>query len=121
MRLSKRTVNTIFKDCITLKAHLPKNEISVEGVLSKFGFDAVKINEHKEEIYLLLKELPSNFKKGDLFPNGVYDKNGNQWTDLYSVLEELFCLGIAIGKCKAIEAREVWQNSPEKTPRFVIL
>ena len=105
------------------EASRPEKTIIAEGITRAFGFHADKLTTHKQEIIDLLNELPDNFKEGSggewSFLQACVDKNGNHWGE-YSNMEELFCLGIAIGKVESLLPRDMWKVLPGGVPYYVI-
>lgn len=98
MKLTSERVREIFKDCLT--PDMETKHIVVEGVAHSYGLKPSKLEEHREEIFALLKELPEQFMEsgggGWSFLNACMDRHGNQWTGEHLVMESLFCLGIGI-------------------------
>lgn len=90
MKLTSDAVEALMNEC-------RGDGQTVDGVVHKFGFLPVKIAENKEKIRDLLAELPEQFDKGGgwSFLCACNDKNGEQWTGLHLVMEQLVCLGIA--------------------------
>ncbi len=72
----------------------------------------------------MLDELPDSFKKsgggGMSFQNACVDKQGNQWTDFHQRMEQLFQLGIGIGKVELLMPREMWAMLPGGMPYYAI-
>lgn len=127
--LTAEKVDEIFKDCLFREEEIKngksiKEPIKVEGLVNDFGFHPDRVNEHEEEIKSLLRELPDQFFKdgggGWSFLNLCNDKNGNQWTDFHARMEQLVCLGIAIGKVKYNLPREAWGAFPGGVPYITI-
>jgi len=126
MKLEAKKVSEIFLDCLPETEDVNIDElIVIEGIVAKFGFVPEKIKKHKEEIIVLLSELPEEFRKekggGWSFLNACVDKEGKQWTGEHQIMEQLFCLGMAIGKVKSIFPREVWSAMPGDMPYYMIL
>jgi len=78
---------------------------------------------HKKEIIDLLNELPDNFKEevggGWSFIQACVYKNGNHWGEHHS-MEELLCLGIAIGRVKCLMPKDMWSILPGGVPYYAI-
>lgn len=100
------------------------NTIVVKGIIRNFEFNRKAIKEHKGTILLMLEELDPTFftDKGGgwSFLNACNDKNGELWTGLHSVMEELFCLGMAAGFVKELLPREFWKALPGGMPYYGI-
>ncbi len=124
IKLTSENVERIFIDCLFQEKEAQDNPIIVEGIVSNYGFHPGRINKYKSEIYNLLKQLPKEFQKngggGMSFLNACNDKNGNQWTGLHNIMEQLFCLGIGIGKVKYCLSRQLWNCFPGNMPYVVI-
>ena len=123
MKLNAKRVQELIVDSLWDEASSPEKTIIAEGIIRTFGFNVDKLATHKQEIIDLLNELPDNFKEesggGWSFINACVDKNGNLWGEHHS-MEELFCLGIAIGRVKCLIPRETWKILPGGVPYYVI-
>jgi len=127
--LSAQEVGDTFKVCLFRKEEvangMPKPEheaIFVEGVTMKFGLHKERVNKRKDKIIGFLKELPEEFSKGGgwSFLNLCNDKDGQQWTGLHKVMQELVCLGIAIGKMKYTMPKDTWAALPGGMPYVTV-
>lgn len=105
----------------------PKNPdlmIVVEGIMNKFGVHKERLEKHRKQIEEWLDELPMEFHQhgggGWSFLNACNDRNGEQWTGFHQRMEELFVLGIAIGRAKWQMPREMWPMFPGGMPYVVI-
>jgi len=123
--LTPEKVENIFMDCFFKENENKENPIIVEGITGKFGFHPQRIENNKKEIYKLLMELPEKFRKnvggGWSFLNACIDKNGSQWTGEHKIMEQLFCLGIAIGAAEWLTPRSMWDVFPGAMPYCAIL
>jgi len=124
MKLNPERVNEIFLDCLFRNGEDTSNHVKAEGITSTVGFHSGRLDSHKAEIEALLNELPDEFKKsgggGWSFLNACNDKHGNQWTGFHQRMEQLFQLGIAIGKVESQLPREMWSALPGGMPYYVI-
>lgn len=122
--LSADRVSQIFLDCLYKDGEDTSSHVKAEGITSTVGFNPDRLNSHKAEIEAMLGELPDEFKKsgggGMSFLNACNDKHGNQWTGLHRTMEQLFQLGIAIGKVECQLPREMWQALPGGMPYYVV-
>lgn len=122
--LSAERVEQIFLDCLFKEGEDTNNYIEAEGITGKVGFHPGRLESHKTEIEAMLNELPDEFKKskggGWSFLNACVDKNGNQWTGFHKIMEQLFQLGIAIGKAEYTLSREMWKILPGGMPYIAI-
>jgi len=123
MELTANNVETIFTASLFDDDADKSNAVIVEGIRAKFGFDPKKLEENKENISSMLDELPDEFKKnsggGMRVFNAGMTKNGNQWGEHQNV-EQLFCLGMAIGRVELLMPREMWQILPGGMPYYCV-
>lgn len=132
-------VTEILKDCLfrddetdrifelIKKEENPEEYIVVDGITNKFGFHPERIAQYEDEITEMLMNLPTEFHTMELhggggwsFLNACNDRNGEQWTGLHKTMDELFCLGQAIGKVKAHLPRSAWSALPGGVPYYVV-
>jgi len=125
MKLTSENVEKIFTDCLFKNGENTDNAILVNGITNNFGFNPNKIEQHKDDIYSMLKELPEKFHKdiggGWSFLNACNDKHGKQWTGLHRVMEQLFAISMACGKVKCLLPRKLWKALPGSMPYYVVL
>ena len=123
------TIDTIFRDCLfrddEIKDGKPIMEpLVVEGIVRKYGFHPERIKNYQDKIIQELQDLPDTFYEGKgggwSFLNLCNDKNGHQWTSFHLVMEQLVCLGIAIGMVEYVLPREMWSSLPGGVPYIVI-
>lgn len=124
--LESNTVRELFLDCMfsSPEDYGPDTVmIPVKGITSGYVFNPEKIEKHNDEILNLLYELPENFREetggGWSFLQAAFDKEGNHWGE-HRNMEELFCLGMAIGRVKYLMPRELWPALPGGVPYYVI-
>jgi hypothetical protein len=124
MQLTSEKVTAIFTDCLFKDGEKLKDPVIVEGILNKFGFHSGRLASHKIEIEELLAELPETFmlNKGGgwSFLNACQDKHGNQWTGLHLVMEQLFCLGLGVGRVAEVMPRTMWPLLPGGVPYYAV-
>lgn len=123
MKLTAENVTKCFEDCL---AGEERSDITVvEGIMRQYGFNNKALKKNEKDIYDMLCELPENFKMevggGWSFLQACVDKYGNQWTGLHAVMEQLFSLGLAIGKVKCLLPREMWGILPGGVPYYAVL
>ena len=111
----------ILSDCMFQESELvdgvPVIEpVKVEGILHNFGFHPDRVCNHKQEIISMVNELPDAFTKGWSFLNMCVDKEGNQWTGLHIVMEQLLALGLAINKISYCLPKHMWHLLPGNMP-----
>jgi len=124
MNLTAINVHTVFKICLFKEDENKDNAIIGEGVKFKVLFHPERLKFNTPIIQLMLDDLSPNFKRsigqGWSFLNMCDDKNGNQWTDLNKTMDELVCLGNAIGVLHFVLPREMWCIFPANMPYIVI-
>ena len=124
-KLNQELVNKIFTESLFENSVSTDIPVVVEGITCTVGFNPTRLEKYKEQIQEMLKDLPTEFQKnsggGMSFLNACNDKNGEQWTGVHQRMEQLFQLGIAIGKIKLLMPREFWSILPGGMPYYVIL
>lgn len=122
--LDPERVNQIFCECLICGNEVTSLNVQAEGVTNTASFDTFRLQSHKAEIESLLDELPEQFKRsvggGWSFLSACNDKHGNQWTGLHARMEQLFQLGIAIGRVKPLLPKKMWNVFPGGMPYYVI-
>ena len=122
--LDPERINAVFMDCLFRDGEDTTNHVKTEGITRNVGLHPERLESHKTEIEGMLDELPDEFKKsgggGWSFLNACNDKHGNQWTGLHQRMEQLFQLGIGIGKVQCQIPREMWSVLPGGMPYCVI-
>lgn len=122
--LDPEYVNAIFMDCLFKEGEDTGERVKVEGVIRDVEFHLGRLESSRAEIEALLNELPGEFREsvggGWSFLNACNDKHGNQWTGLHLRMEQLFQLGIGIGKVKSLVPREMWSVLPGQMPYYAI-
>ena len=126
--IDAKRIKEIFLDCLLKEQEIDKNGnplvelIKVEGIVNNFGFHPERVKKHTNEIISFLDELPDDFKLskggGWSFLNACIDKNGYQWGE-HNNIEQLFSLGIAIGKANFLMPRSMWSAFPGGMPYVV--
>lgn len=93
-------VAAIFMECLYDPQKDTADMVKAEGIVCTVGFAQSRLDEHRDEITTMLKNLPLQFQEqgggGWSFLNACNDKNGEQWTGLHQRMEQLFQLGLAI-------------------------
>lgn len=123
MRLYPDIVDSFFNVCLFCTGENPAKMVEVEGI-NKVQFHADRLKSLEVEIIAMLNELPDKFKKssgeGCSFLEACNDKHGEQWTGLHQHMEQLFLLGMGIGKVKPLFPRKLWSTLPGEMPYYVI-
>lgn len=128
MELTAQNVMETMKGCMfnddTPQEEVLKRAVIVEGILCKFGFDPDRLKAKEADIVSMLEQLPTAFRRdvggGYSFLGACNREDGVQWTGLHKLMDELFCLGMAIGKVSSVVPREMWQLMPGGMPYFTI-
>lgn len=123
--LTAERVSKIFADCLFRDEELPPQEyVSAPGITTNVGFHPERIKGYKDEIVEMLAELPDEFQEsgggGWSFLNACNDKHGDQWTGMHRTMEQLFQLGLAVGKVTCQLPRESWSALPGGMPYYVV-
>lgn len=128
MKLTAENVSSIFIDCYYKKEKSELKPILVDGVKAAAGFASERIEHHKLDIESMIDQLPNPFKEGYedgggwTFLNMCNDKTGEQWTGIQNIMDQLYMLGNAIGKCKfALEERHLWPTLPGGMPFIIVM
>lgn len=121
--LTENRVNEILLDCLfdeednmTVDKATDENSVRAEGVGITFIFKKEKVEEHKAEIESMVQELHPTFKEGWTFLNMCYDKDNKLWTGFHQSMNELLCLGLAVGVMEYCSPKETWGMFPGGMP-----
>jgi hypothetical protein len=124
VKLNSKRVEEIFRDCLFRDGEDTSNRVVAEGIVRTVGFHPERLQRNREEIEALLDQLPDTFKRsgggGMSFLNACLDKHGNHWTSQQMRMEQLFQLGIAVGKVETLLPRSVWSSLPGGMPYYVV-
>lgn len=122
--IDPQKVEEIFRDCLFRDGEDTTTHVRAEGISMTVGFNLERLESHRAEIESMLSELPEEFFEsgggGWSFLNACNDRHGNQWTGLQLRMDQLFQLGIAIGRVKYLLPREVWSVLPGGMPHLVV-
>jgi hypothetical protein len=122
--LTSAKVMNLFSDCLFKPGEDTSKAVKVEGVIHTFGLHPERVARYKEEIIKMLSQLPDPFRQsaggGWSFLNACNDRHGNQWIGLHQTMEQLFVLGIAIGRVESCMPRDMWDILPGGMPYYVI-
>jgi len=125
MELTSPNVENLFLDCLFKEGEDTTNAVLAEGVMLKVGFNPERLAKNREEIISLLSQCDEKFMaegsaKGYSFLGFCEDKNGNLWTGVHAVCDNLICMGLAIDKVVFLLPREVWAVLPGGMPYLAI-
>lgn len=129
--INPKEVDTLFCSCLFTEEELggnpsspPDGAICVEGILANFGLHPGRVKAATETIVGWLKQLPKGFRKdsggGWSFLNACNTEDGELWTGEHRSMDQLFCLGQAIGKAQYLMPRDMWSSFPCGMPYVVI-
>jgi len=114
----------IFKDSLCKNKEEIPDPIKIEGITTNVWFHPERLQGHRAEIESMLGELPDPFKAsiggGWSFLQADTDKQGNQWTGFHKRIEELFLLGMGIGKVECLAPRAMWSVLPGGMPYYCV-
>lgn len=123
--LSTSMVEEIFGKCLYKEGESPEAQLEVEGVLRSAVFNRQRLEQHRQEIFGMLLELPDAFMQsgggGMSLMNACCDRYGRQWTGLQVIMEGLMMLGIAVEKVRPLFPRMMWSALPGGMPYYVVL
>ncbi len=124
MELTSENVECIFMDCLFKDNEDHTDYVKVQGITITVGFHPERLASHKEEVQVMLQDLPDDFQNskggGQSFLNACNDKNGRQWTGLHQRMEQLFLLGIGLKIANWQFPREMWTMFPGSMPYVTI-
>jgi len=136
MKLTAEAVSQIVKECLPKddsltdeqKAKLEKGEVvdgyvTARGAVMGFCFVKSEIEKNRTEIEALLRQLPEQFMKdkggGWSFLNACVTRADEQWGE-HRNIDELICLGMALGVVSFQLPREMWPALPGGMPYFCV-
>ena len=119
--ISSERVSELFMECLFKDEEIVDNKpilepIFVKGIMTTNWLHPERVKESALEIEGFIKELPEKFKNGWTFLGLCQTKDGDFWTDLHQVCEDLMVLGMAINKIEYCSSRETWVNLPGGMP-----
>ncbi len=127
MELTSENVTSVFMDCIAKDRDFEVNPdpyVVIQGITSSFALVRERVAAHESDIEGLLTGLSDDFREGGgggmSFLAMCDDRNGNQWTGMHKVMQELVVLGIAAEKVVIPFPREVWSALPGGMPYIVV-
>ncbi len=129
-KISPTVVETIFRECLFHDVELaaaeadPTLAVLVDGIMREFRLHRERLENHRPLIEAMLRNLPDTFHVsgggGMSFLKACNDCDNNQWTDLHRRMEELFVLGMGLGRVQYCAPREFWPALPGDMPYIVI-
>lgn len=123
--INSERVNEIFLDCLFRDEEDMSYKVIAEGITISIGFHPERLKGHENEIISMLNDLPDKYKNasdgGCSFLSMCNDKFGWKWTSLQQRMEQLYLLGIGIGKIECLLPRDMWESLPGGMPFFVVV
>lgn len=134
MELSAENVVATVKKCLPesvnqeeekllMNGEAPEGFVLAEGVRSRFAFRKSAVEQVREDVKSMLAQLPENFMKGKgggwSFLQACMNKDEVQWGE-HRNIDDLICLGSALGMVKFCMPREMWRALPGGMPYFVV-
>lgn len=124
MKLTGENVNMVFMNCLFKEGENTSNHIPVEGITVRIGFHPERLEKNRQNIIDMLSQLPEQFHEGTgdgwSFLNACNNRAGEQWTGLQTIMEQLFCLGMAIDKVECPLPRDMWSILPGSMPFYMV-
>lgn len=117
--MSELTDNA-FMDCLFKEDKDTTNHVKVEGITSMFELHPQRLEEKQKLVTALLAELPEEFKEGWSFLNLCITKDGEQWTGMHRICEQLAVMAIGLGLMEYCMPREMWIILPGGVPYLII-
>lgn len=125
MMLNADVVSATFTTCLWQEDENPDKRVrTTDGIAGNVSFHADRLESCRPLIESLLDELPAQFREtagGGSFLNACLDRHGNQWTGLQVQMEQLFQLGIGIGRVRSLFSRAARGALPGGMPYYLIL
>jgi len=120
MELTSENVENVLVSCLFNKGEDSSNAVMIEGVCGKFGFNPKHLNEQEENIISMLEQLPKQFiNDGWSFLMACQREDGVHWGE-HRDIDNLLCLGIAVGRASILLPRDMWKLFPGGLPYFVV-
>lgn len=121
MTLTCENVNATLRGC--LAEEVPERLVILRVIARTFGFVRAKLEERAQDITDMLDQLPVEFSPepggGTSFLQGGETRDGVQWGE-HTDMEELFALGMAIGRVRCLAPRKLWGMLPGGMPYYCV-
>jgi len=99
----------------------------VEGGIAPVHLDVDKLETYRDEVAEMLGNLPVGFMPeseggggGWSFLQACMDRDGEQWTGLHVVMNQLFTMGCALKLVTLLLPREMWDILPGGMPYYTV-
>lgn len=129
MKLTSENVSNTFKHCLWSEEEIKElggenqaieKSTCVTGISANYAFNSERLASSKNDIKLMLEQLPCVFADGMSFLNACDNKDGEMWTGSQKVMEEIFVLGMAAGFVKECFSRDMWPMLPGGVPYYIV-
>jgi len=117
MKLTAQNVTDTLIACLYNEGEPTHDAVKAEGVMLRIGFNPTRLDQQKENIVSMVNDLPEEFKLGMSFLNACMTREGVQWGEHRNV-DELICLGQAVGAIQMLAPRWAWPMLPGGMPYF---
>lgn len=117
-RVHELFMNGLFKEEELVNGKPVVEPVVAEGVRVRIGFHPERIRQAKDEISAMIDSLDPSIDtdEGISFLNICQDKNGNLWTGLHQICDELVTMGIALELLEYVLPRDLWMLMPGGVP-----
>lgn len=115
--VTEEKVDSVFLLCL-FKGGDKKKTKKVTCFKMDVVFDVRALTEYEEEIVDMLDNLSMHFRSGASFIWACIDKYGRTWTTDEDIMQELFLLGLAVGRVRHFEHRQ--NQKYETLPWFIL-
>lgn len=124
LHITPDQVEAVFSDSLAATQDGPL-VVVVHGIMHAYALDRVKLKQHRDEIFAMLREMQPQFHQdeggGWSFLNLCEDRHGDLWTGEHWTMEKLICLGMGLEVVwLAPSEREGWGILPGGMPYVVI-
>jgi hypothetical protein len=110
-------VSCLFDDSEVVNGQPILEPVIVQGIMGKFGFHPVRLEEQRKYIIPLIEQLSDGFKgDGESFLNMCMTKEGELWTGSHQTCEQLMVLSIGLKIASYTFERETWTDLPGGVP-----
>ena len=97
-----------------------ETDMVVEGILHSYRISKDAVERDRAVIKAWITDLPLEFLMehggGWSFLNLCRDRNGEQWSGLHMVCEQLFVLAASLNMAKILLPRSMWSTLPGGVP-----
>lgn len=124
MELTAENVQALVKECMSKEVE-GDDVIVIKAVVRSLAFLRSKLEERKDDIYSMLRQLPASFQSdgggGMSFLNACYRGDGVFWSSFHLTMEALFALGIGAGVAEHCLPESLWSSFPGGMPYLVVI